>query len=134
MKHGRYAHTCGVAGNYIVVIGGSTDLGFKDTIEIFNIETGEWTYGPKVPDGVFLLDARTAPFGDSFLLTGGRDEEHTSLGTIYEFDPVTTTLKLREERIVKKNYSHVAMTAPPEMYPCSKKYISRRCHDFPFSL
>ena len=122
MKQRRYFPACGVAGNYIVVIGGSTlEQIAKNTTEIYNMETGEWSYGPEVPSEIYLYDARTAAFGDTFLLTGGRDEEHTDLKTIYEFDPVSKDFILRKEKIYKGRYSHVALTASPEMYPCSEK-------------
>ena len=123
IKHRRYVPACGAAINkYIVVIGGVTDEQvFRKTTEIYNLETGEWTYGPDVPSEEYLDDAQTAAFGDTFLLTGGRDEGHTSLKTIYEFDPESLDFVLREEKIYKSRYSHVAMTALPEMYPCEEK-------------
>ena len=100
--------------------GGSTNEQiFRRTTEIYNMETGEWHYGPAVPSDIYLYDAQTAAFGDTFLLTGGRDKEHTSLQTIYEFDPISLGFVLREEKIYKSRYSHVALSASPDMYPCS---------------
>ena len=115
MASDRYAHSCGVIQNplRVVVVGGFSNddrIGFSRTTEVYDPATGEWSLGPKTPDGNTMVGSSAVQYKDTFLQLGGRITGETY--RIYEFDTENMDWVRRKERLGKSRSYFAAFQIP----------------------
>merc|ERR1711936_53963 len=62
MNHSRYGHACTVWRGNIVVLGGD---GGDRSVELYNISTSQWTYGPPIPSEYYDFRGHSFVYKDS---------------------------------------------------------------------
>ena len=102
MLYTAYGASCGAAtlqnGTKIVVVaGGITSSTAQSRVQIFDLETRQWSEGPPLPSP--LKYGLSVPYGNSFLVVGGRNEQNTDVGTVYQFDPINLSWIIRPEAL-----------------------------------
>ncbi len=73
----------------LFVIGGMGDGGPSGRVDIYSIESNEWTEG--LPRPVELAHVAAAPLGNRILVPGGCDQEWTPSSLVHLYDPVEDT-------------------------------------------
>ena len=103
MPYSAYGSACGSAtlpdGTRIVIVAGGRTSDASNIaqtrVQIFNVETREWSEGPELPDTLKYGEA--VPYGDTFLILGGQNLDSYDVGTILEFDPLSMAWITRSE-------------------------------------
>lgn len=116
---GQDSAACGVAqsadGGSELVVAGGWDGSRLSTSAIFNFEINQWRDGPSLPHGT---QAPTSlPYGDSFLVIGGRTETNVYLDTIYQFK--IDGWQLWDQRLQQGRFDTVALYVDPAKLGCT---------------
>ena len=108
----------GSGGKLKVVAAGGIDTSNAEmsSCEILDMDnpTG-WTAGPLLPQP--LQDAVSVPFGDTFLIVGGHDNDVGS-NNIYEYDNNMDSWITRPEKLTIGRYYPCALLVPDEVARC----------------
>ena len=93
---------CGAAttadGSRIVVLAGGFDTPLSSLVQILDVSTETWTFGPDLPTSIY--SARTVQTPKSFLIVGGRSRVTNDYSdAILEFDPVNYGWIVRNETL-----------------------------------
>ena len=105
---------------YIIVTGGSGGVELNST-EVLNLDDTQqgWVRGPDLPTTLYL--GASVPFGDTFLIVGGRDKivHSMEMDTIFQFDGESFNWIQREEKLVMPRYGFAAFLVPQQVARCS---------------
>ena len=119
MPNSAYGASCGAAtlqdGTRIIVVAGGDPP--NAGVQIYNMDTMQWTTdGPRLPSP--LKYGLTVPYGNSFLVVGGRDglSETDDLDTILEFDPNNMAWITRPESLERPRAFHFVTTVDKERF------------------
>ena len=113
---------CGLAtksdGSRMVVISGGFITGYYDSVQIYDLETGLWRFSTSLPSDLRL--GQVIPFGNTFLIFGGRQGSDSTYSTdeILEFQPDTETWIVREERMSTPRSGFYAVYVNKSGYDC----------------
>ncbi len=81
VRRARFATA--VIGERIYVIGGLTSDGPSDRLDVYDIESEQWTNG--APRPVALANVQATPLGDGLLVPGGCDAEGQPVATVHRY-------------------------------------------------
>ena len=94
----------------IIIAGGYPSVDYSQT---YDLDTGVWLPGPLLPTDKKYA-GESVPFGDTFLILGGKDASSSMTSSIHEFDSATETWILRNEYMDKVNAYFTAFWVPDE--------------------
>ena len=82
------------------------------------VETGQWRFSTSLPSDLRL--GQVIPFGNTFLIFGGRQGSDSTYSTdeILEFQPDTETWIVREERMSTPRSGFYAVYVNKSGYDC----------------
>jgi hypothetical protein len=78
----------------VIVVGGETDAGITNSVELLDEDSDEWHYGTSSSLPVPILSAALVEYAGGALLIGGQLEDGTLLNTIYHLANAEATWTL----------------------------------------
>ena len=105
----------GSSGQTYIAAGGDGGFGYTFDSYTLDLETLTWGFGPNLPRA--LAEPASVPYGDSFLVTGGKTSSGR-LDTIYEYDWQGEDWIERPEKLPSARTGHVGVMVSPDYLGC----------------